>query len=102
MAATAWVRAVLVLRIAAGYGQDPSDPARAADLVDLLGLADGAARWSGVGSGIALFTLRRPRKLPLLVLHALASVSEHGDSLELLAHRAARHYRAGGQVRATS
>ena len=110
LAATAWVRAVLVMRIAAAYGHDPTDPARAADLVDLLGLADGAAHWSGVGSGFALVTLRRRRRnrLPLLVLRALLAVSEHSDSLDLLAHRATRHYRSraggqvGGQVRAAS
>jgi hypothetical protein len=35
MAASAWTQAALVLDIAAAYGQDPTDPRRAADLLVL-------------------------------------------------------------------
>lgn len=38
LATLAWVRAGLVLRLAAAYGQDPTDPERAVDLLVLTGV----------------------------------------------------------------
>src|SRR5690606_5217582 len=34
LAGTAWVRALMVLRIAATYGHDPADPARVDDMIE--------------------------------------------------------------------
>lgn len=43
LSAGAWVRATLVLRIAAAYGHDPTDPRRVRELLELLDLADGTS-----------------------------------------------------------
>jgi hypothetical protein len=47
--AAAWVRVTVVLRIAAAHGHDPADPRRAAELLDLLGLAGPAGRATSPG-----------------------------------------------------
>ena len=82
--ATAAVRATLVLRTAAAYGHDPTAPARADDLLELLG--------AGSVAGPVLSRLRRRQSLTWAVRLLLATGAER-DSLERLAHRAARRYR---------
>lgn len=108
LSATAWVRATLVLRIAAAHGYDPTDPRRAAELLDLLdlspthpGTADEAPE-PGRSAGriglvaYALTWFRRPRRTPVVTaVRLLLAASEHSDSLDRLAHRAIRRYRTG-------
>jgi hypothetical protein len=99
------LRATLVLRIAAAYGHDPADPARATELLEILGYSGGPD--SGTGSGartgpwevawlaftsVTSVGLRR-RSTPMRALRAVVSVSEQYDSLLRLAHRAALRYR---------
>lgn len=116
--AAAWVLASVVLRIAAGYGHDPTDPRRAAELWELLG-GPGAGPGAGGSSGpagrpsghpappwrltgtlgryglvrFAVGRLRLRRTLVGSALRMLASAGDHGDRIERLAHRAARYYR---------
>jgi hypothetical protein len=93
--ASAGLKAMLVLRIAAAYGHDPTDPARAGDLLTLLGYDDESGSKTGplAAAWYAVTRLRRRRLTPLSALSALSAVSEQRDSLLRLAHRAARHYR---------
>jgi hypothetical protein len=87
------VHALLVLRTAAAYGHDPTDPARAAELLDLLGLGEDASwfdRLSMVGTALGRVGLRH--RLAGAVRLALTFGEEH-DHLERLAHRAALRYR---------
>jgi hypothetical protein len=121
--ATAWVRATVVLRIAAAYGQDPTDRQRADDLIELLGLdptstdqdepggtgdADlselgmlrelsGLAGLAGVAGRFGLVRLAGSRfglhRTAAAVVRALVAASDYHDDLQRLAHRAARHYR---------
>jgi hypothetical protein len=94
--ASAGLKAMLVLRIAAAYGHDPADPARAGDLLTLLGYDDESGSKTGplAAAWYAVTRLKRRRLTPLSALSALSAVSEQRDSLLRLAHRAARHYRA--------
>jgi hypothetical protein len=104
--ATAWVRATLVLRIAATYGHDPTDPRRARELLELLadptrtgetagdpGQPAGLARVA-VRLGLPGMALRRLlRSTPAgRALRALIAASDHGERIDQLAHRAARYY----------
>jgi hypothetical protein len=95
----AWIRATVVLRIAAAYGHDPTDPRRVDDLIELLDLGHGLSgeptrlpRWLGplrlVPVGVELG--RRPAA-GLFVL--LAAVGAHTEEIQRLAHRATRRYR---------
>jgi hypothetical protein len=119
--AEAWVRATLVLRIAAAHGHDPADPRRAGELLELLGLAPpaGAAVPAGepvqhpgltgaVGRlGLTRYAVRRfglpglaASRLGLgalagVVVGALVAVGDGADRIDRLAHRADRFYRAG-------
>jgi hypothetical protein len=90
--ATTWVRATLVLRIAAAYGYDPASPARVDDLLDLLGLDGDGRGWLAM-AGPALGRTGRRRLTPGNVLRALVSMSAQLDGLDRLAHRAAARYR---------
>ena len=102
---TAWVRALLVLRVAAAYGHDPADRARVDDLIELLGLSDGAVRWSGgIGAAVLGLRRRRGRDLSMLPLRVALAAGEHVDSVDLLAYKAIRHYsgRPAGRVTAAS
>lgn len=116
--AVAWVLASVVLRIAAAYGHDPTDPRRAGELWELLG-GPGAGPGAGGSSGpagrppghpappwrltgtlgryglvrFAVGRLRLRRTLAGSALRMLASAGDHGDRIERLAHRAARYYR---------
>ncbi|HEY8473127.1 MAG TPA: hypothetical protein VIL37_10910 [Natronosporangium sp.] len=105
MPAVAWIRATLVLRIAAAYGHDPSHPDRVDDLLQLLeapaaGERGLSARLTGLLGPRRRVTLRvavrlAVRRLPLFAhgLPALIAGDDLRDQLELLAHRAAAHYR---------
>lgn len=116
--AAAWVRATVVLRVAAAYGLDPTDSARAAELIELLDLDpddaeqplgfSGAARLATLAGatasagryGVVGFATRRLglRRTPAAVLRALIAASEHTDQLRLLASRAAQYYRRAATV----
>lgn len=96
----AWVRATVVLRIAAAYGHDPTDPRRVDELIELMDLGHGLSgkptrlpRWLGplrlLPGGVELG--RRPAA-GLFVL--LAAVGAHTGEIERLAHRAIRRYRS--------
>lgn len=103
----AWVRATLVLRVAAAYGYDPTAPQRVDDLIEVFQLdpeADGeAVSLARVGGGagqlglvrtaVTRFTLRKG--LGAQAVRALFVASDHTDQLTKLAHRAARRYRPG-------
>lgn len=95
--ASAGLKALLVLRIAAAYGHDPTDPARADELLTLLGYGGESGPPSGplAAAWYALSRFGRRRSLtPAGALRVLGAVSEQRDSLLRLAHRAARHYRS--------
>jgi hypothetical protein len=92
LSGTAAVRVLLVLRTAAAYGHDPTDPARASELLDLLGVgaaSDGMERMALIGSALGRFG--RPRRLTG-ALRLLLALSEEHDSLQRLVHRAVRFY----------
>lgn len=97
-AASCAVRVLLVLRVAAAYGHDPTDPARAHDVLDLFGLGKDAATGpfaralGSLGRFTRLAGLRR-RRGPARALLALVELGDERDRLERLAHRAARHFR---------
>jgi hypothetical protein len=127
--ATAWVRATVVLRIAAAYGQDPTDRQRADDLIELLGLdptstdrdepggtgdaglselgvlreLSGLAGLAGVAGRFGLVRLAASRlglhRTAAAVVRALVAASDYHDDLQRLAHRAARHYRLAAPAR---
>lgn len=105
--AAGWVRATVVLRVAATYGQDPTAPERAGELLELLGATAETGDSSGEPFEIAVRFARRLRfvrfipgrlrwrrhplgSLPRLFL----SAGQETDELERLAHRAARFYQA--------
>jgi hypothetical protein len=108
----AWVRATLVLRIAAAYGHDPTDPRRAGELLELLGAADPTGTGETVGDpgrpaglarvavrlGLPGLALRRVlRSTPAArALRALIAASDHRERIDQLADRAARFYRRRG------
>jgi hypothetical protein len=107
LAAGAWVRGTVVLRIAAAHGHDPADPRRAGELLELLGLAHPALaghpdrRPVGLTRLVARLGLTRLvvrglglRRTAAVALRALAAASDHGEQIDQLAHRAARFYRA--------
>ncbi|MPZ26637.1 MAG: hypothetical protein GEV12_09310 [Micromonosporaceae bacterium] len=111
----AWVLASVVLRIAAAYGHDPTDPRRAGELWELLGggprAAGGSPGPSGPSGGglpagrpagtlgryglvrFAVGRLRLRRTLAAAALRVLTGAGEHDDRIERLAHRAAHFYR---------
>jgi hypothetical protein len=89
--AAAWVRATMVLRIAAAYGHDPADPQRAADLIELLDFATPHGRRRLVGFAAARFGVRRT--LARAAVRMLLAAGDHGEQIERLAHRAVRFYR---------
>lgn len=105
-AASAAAQVLLVLRVAAAYGHDPVDPARVADVIALLdldtdqsplvrgaGMAAGVVSWARHGTR---WVRRRGRRQgPLMWLTAVATAGDPADRLELLAHRAVRHFRDG-------
>ena len=104
---SAWIRATVVLRVAAAYGYDPADPRRADDLIELFGLnpelsgdlvsmsrVTGAAGQLGlVRTVISRLGLRKG--VSAGAVRALIAVSEHEDQLTKLAYRAVRYYRPG-------
>ena len=94
--ASAGLKVMLVLRIAAAYGHDPTDPARADDLLTLLGFDEESGSKTSPLAAVwyAVTRLKRRRLTPLSALSALSAVSEQRDSLLRLAHRAARYFRA--------
>jgi hypothetical protein len=100
MAGTFWVRATVVLRIAAAYGHAPTDPRRAGDLVELLDLHPGdespkLRRFRLLASAASTITGRRT---PVQVAaRALLRGGIRGYRIEQLTHRAVRFYRAGSQ-----
>jgi hypothetical protein len=105
--AAGWVRATVVLRIAAAYGHDPAAPERAGELLDLLGVGaepgsdergealDQAVKLARRLRFVRFIPIRlRWRRNPLLnVPRLLINASQEADELERLAHRAARYYR---------
>jgi hypothetical protein len=123
LAAGAWVRGMLVLRIAAAYGHDPTDPRRARELLELLGLAHPSparpsparpvgqpARPVGqlarppvgltqvavrlVATRLAVRAVGLRGSLAAAAVRVLIAASDHPDRLSQLADRAARFYRA--------
>jgi hypothetical protein len=113
MAASAWTQAALVLEVAAAFGHDPADRARAADLLVLTGVhrtqaaaaaslaleprAEGAVQRLGmpvVAQLTGWFALRTiNRILPGAAL--LAATLGARTSAEKLGTRAIAHYRQG-------
>lgn len=104
LAATAWLRAALVLRIAAAYGHDPTAPDRAAELLELLRLdVPEPERQPAVSAlptgrlGLACHAVswvaRRRRTHFTAAVRLLFAAGEQSESLEQLAHRAIRRYR---------
>ncbi|QSB14428.1 hypothetical protein JQS43_23540 [Natronosporangium hydrolyticum] len=113
--ATAWVWATVILRVAAAYRQDPTDPARADDLIELLDLDPAATGepfsllgFGGIAGaagqqGLARFAVSRLglRRTPAAAaLRVMLAAGDHSEQLTLLAHRAIRHFRpvAGAAV----
>jgi hypothetical protein len=111
LAAGAWVRGMVVLRIAAAYGHDPADPRRARELLELLGLAHPSpARPVGqparppvgltqvavrlVATRLAVRAVGLRGSLAAAAVRVLIAASDHPDRLSQLADRAARFYRA--------
>lgn len=104
--AMAAVRTLLVLRVAAAYGYDPTDQARVAEVIELLDLGAGRDR-APLARGLGLLAtavgrLRRRRPRAASALWALVSAGERRDGLERLAHRAARYYRPGSASKAAA
>jgi hypothetical protein len=118
LAALLWSQAQIVLRTAAAYGRDPADPARAAELLTILGvrasLADAVAAVDAalagpdgtvpdptelVATGWRLAALAGPGRLATVPLRLIrgatlvASVSIGTAEAERTARRAAAFYR---------
>jgi hypothetical protein len=113
LVALAWVHSALVLHVAAAHGHDPTEHARAADLLVLLGVhpspdAARAAVAEAHGEGTRESTrlvgplmtrirgwgLRRLAGRLAPGAGGLLALAQATDGTERLAHRAARHYRA--------
>ena len=103
----AWVRATLVLRVAAAYGHDPTDPQRVDDLIEvcqldpeatgdlfpLARISGGAGQLGLLRAAVSRFTWRKGPGAQ--AVRALFAASEYTDQLTKLAYRAVRHYRPG-------
>jgi hypothetical protein len=97
----------VVLRIAAAYGHDPTDPERVAELLELLGWSPDEperSRAAGLGWWLrsappVLRVLSRRRSPAVGVVRILLAAGEDGDQVERLAHRAVRRYRPGSRSR---
>lgn len=106
--AAGWVRATVVLRVAAAYGLDPTAAERAGELLELLGATteadddlpaeplDLALRFARRLQFIRFVPSRlRWRRSPLASLpRLLLRAGQEAEDLERLAHRAARFYRS--------
>ena len=100
--ATEWARATLVLRIAAAYGHDPSDPRRVPELLHLLELrTSGGPTTLRHAVNRAGWRLGRLLAVRLVVgkgraagaVRAAIALADQDEEMERLAHRAMLHYR---------
>jgi hypothetical protein len=108
--AWAWMAATLVLRTAAAYGHDPTDPRRATELLELLNRQPGrghqgsdptVALAARLGLRALLARLGPRRGAGAGLVRVATAAADNTDTIRRLAHRAARFYRAGNRSSTT-
>lgn len=109
--ASAWVAATLVLRTAAAYGHDPTDPRRGTELLELLNRQPGrghqgsdptVALAARLGLRALLARLGPRRGAGAGLVRVATAAADNTDTIQRLAHRAARFYRAGNRSSTTA